>query len=99
MVASRPSSVSVIRSAAPCRSSSSRTVASAAAKWAGMYMGSAPERAGQAGPDGVVVALAVRRLAGLPGRHHHPAALEHEGQRVADLLRRQLGRAGSLIGL
>src|SRR5258707_13501724 len=102
MVASRPSAVSVIRSAAPCRVSSSCTVASSAAKWAGMYMAPsrlAAEGPGQAGPDGVVVALAVRRLHGLPGRHEHPAALEHERQRVVDLLRPQLGRAGPLGGL
>src|SRR5437773_7359746 len=102
MVASSPSAVSVIRSAAPCRASSSCTVASSAAKWAGMYMAPsrlAAEGPGQAGPYGVVVALAVGRLHGLPGRHEHPAALEHERQRVVDLLRPQLGRAGPLVGL
>src|SRR2546423_10165242 len=80
MVASRPSAVSVIRSAAPCRVSSSRTVASAAAKWAGMYMAPsrlAAEGPGQAGPHGVVVALAVGPLQGLAGRAGHPAALGH----------------------
>src|SRR6201990_3250285 len=102
MVASRPSAVSVIRSAAPCRVSSSCTVASSAAKWAGMYI--TPSRLAakgpsQAGPHGVVVTLAMGRLHGLPGRHEHPAALEHERQGVVDLLRPQLGRAGSLGGL
>src|SRR5690349_2739922 len=102
MVASRPSAVSVIRSAAPCRVSSPYTVASSAAKWAGMYITPsrlAAEGPGQAGPHGVVVALAVARLHGLPGRHEHPAALEHERQGVVDLLRPELGRAGPLVGL
>src|SRR6266849_8749802 len=96
IVASRPSAVSVIRSAAPCLASSSLTVASSAAKCAGMYMKARlpAEGPGQAAPDGVVVGLPVRRLHGLPGGDHHPAALEHEGQRAVDLLRRQLGRAG-----
>src|SRR5579875_1108750 len=96
MVASRPSAVTVIRSAAPCRSSSSATVASAAAKWAGTYTLSrlTAKRPGQAGPDGVVVGLPVRRLHRLPGRDDRPPALEHERQRVVDLLRPQLGGAG-----
>ena len=38
IVASRPSVVCVIRSAAPCLASSSRTAASSVAKWAGMYI-------------------------------------------------------------
>src|ERR1700760_384690 len=102
MVASRPSAVSVIRSAAPCRVSSSCTVASSAAKWAGMYITPsrlAVEGPSQAGPHGVVVALAMGRLHGLPGRHEHPAALEHERQGVVDLLRPQLGGTGPLVGL
>src|SRR5215467_8068669 len=59
----------------------------------------AAEGPGQAAPHGVVVALAVGRLHGLPGRYEHPAALEHERQGVVDLLRPQLGRAGPLVGL
>src|SRR5208282_5812501 len=99
IVASRPSAVTVIRSAAPCLASSSRTVASSAAKWAGMYilpprLRLRAEGTGQVAPDGVVIVLAVARLHGLPGRHDHPAALEHERQRAVDLLRPQLGRAG-----
>src|SRR5271163_3045465 len=99
MVASRPSSVSVIRSAAPCLSSSSSIAAGSMAKWAGMYIVPPhvrlrPERAGQVTPDGVVVLLTVRGPHGLLGGDDHPAALEHEGQRAVDLLRAQLGRAG-----
>src|SRR5947209_3128451 len=102
MVASRPSAVSVIRSAPPCRASRSRTAASSMAKWAGMYMMPsrlAAEGPGQAAPDRVVVGLAMGRLHGLPGRHQHPAALEHERQRAVDLLRHQLGRAGPGVRL
>src|SRR5271156_3802878 len=99
MVASRPSSVRVIRSAAPCLASSSSTAAGSTAKWAGMYI--VPPRPrlcgearGQATPDSVVVLLAVTGPHGLLGGDDHPAALEHEGQRAVDLLRAQLGRAG-----
>src|SRR5260370_40759954 len=99
MVASRPSSVSVIRSAAPCLTSSSRTSESSTAKWAGMYM--APpsprvcgESGRQAAPDGVVIRLAVAGPHGLLSGDDHPAALEHERQRAVARLRTQLGRAG-----
>src|SRR5580700_155628 len=99
MVASRPSSVSVIRSAAPCLTSSSSTAAESIAKWAGMYI--VPprvrlrgERPADAAPDGVVILLAVAGPHGLLGGDDHPAALEHEGQRAVDLLRAQIGRAG-----
>src|ERR1700733_5037997 len=98
MVASRPSAVWVIRSAAPCLASSSSTSAAETAKWAGMYICASATRlraegTGKASPGGVVVVLVVCGLHGLQGGDEHPPALEHEGQRAVDLLRRQLGRA------
>src|ERR1700721_3893821 len=96
MVASRPSSVSVIRSAAPCLASSSSTSAGSAAKCAGIYM--LPrlglESRGKAAPYGVVILLAVTGPHGLLSGHDHPPALEHEGQRAVDLLRAQLCLSG-----
>src|ERR1700729_2859115 len=106
MVASRPSAVCVIRSAAPCLASSSSTAASVTAKWAGIYICASATRlraegTGQASPDGVVVGLAMRGLHGLPGGDDHPAALEHERERAVDLLRGQLGgaRPGVRLGV
>src|SRR5260370_26401170 len=98
MVASRPSSVSVIRSAAPCLTSSSRTSESSTAKWAGMYMAPPSPRLGgesgrQAAPDGVVIRLAVAGPHGLLGGDDHPAALAHAGQPAPSLPRAQLGPA------
>src|SRR5260370_42522622 len=98
MVASRPSSVSVIRSAAPCLTSSSRTSESSTAKWAGMYMAPpSPRLCGESGrqaaPDGVVIRLAAAGPHGLLSGDDHPAALKQEGHRAGGLLRVQPGRA------